>query len=209
MKIIYIIFLFTVFSFTISHASVNDFCVADLKAPNTNSGYPCKPDANITSNDFIFHGFVARKFTNYIKLGITPATVTNFPALNGLGISAMAIDFDEGISSPMHTHPDATQLGLVVHGEITAGFLTPTSVYSKVLKSGDLFVIPKGMLHFATNSGKGKAKTYVFYSSENPRTHILDRLLFSNSLPSNLVAQTTFIDLDQVKKLKSVFGGSG
>ncbi|RHN65862.1 putative rmlC-like jelly roll protein [Medicago truncatula] len=196
MKIIYILFLFTIFSFNISHAPVHDFCVADLKAPNTNSGYSCKPDVNITSDDFVFHGFVARVFTNYIKLGITPATVTNFPALKGLRISTMAIDCDEGISPPMHTHPDATQ------GEITAGFLTPTSVYSKVLKLGDLFVIPKGMLHFATNSGKGKAKTYVFYSSENPRTHILDHLLFSNSLPSNLVAQTTFIDLDQVKKLK-------
>jgi len=143
------------------------------------------------------------------NLESTSATVTDFPALNGLGISAMAIDFDEGISSAMHTHPDATQLGLVVRGEITAGFLTDTSVYSKVLRSGDLFVIPKGMLHFATNTGKGKASTYVFYSSENPSTHVLDRLLFGNSLPSNLVAQTTLLDLDQVEKLKTVLGGSG
>jgi len=109
----------------------------------------------------------------------------------------------------MHTHPDATELGVVIQGEFTAGFLTPTSFYSKVLKPGDVFVVPKGMLHFAINSGKGKAIGFVGFSSENPTIHTLDFLLFANKLPSDLVAKTTLLDLDQVKKLKARFGGSG
>jgi len=209
MKIFQILFLFAFFSFITSYASVNDFCVADLKAPNTNSGYPCKPVANITSDDFVFHGLVAANTSNSFKIGVTSATVTNFPALNGLGISAMRVDMDEGGLSPMHTHPDATELGIVVQGEFTAGFLTPTSFYSKVLKLGDVFVVPKGMLHFAINSGKGKAIGFVSFSSENPTIHTLDSLLFANKLPSDLVAKTTLLDLDQVKKLKARFGGSG
>jgi len=108
----------------------------------------------------------------------------------------------------MHTHPDATELLSVVEGEITAGFLTPTSFYSKVLKPGDIFVFPQGTLHFAVNSGKGKATAFGAFSSENPTTHVLDILLFANKLPSDLVAQTTLLDLAQVKKLKAQFGGS-
>jgi len=209
MKIIYILFIFTFFSFTISRASLNDFCVGDLKALNTNSGYPCKPLASVTSDDFVFHGLVTGKTNNSFKIGVTSASVANFPALNGLGISAMRIDIDEGGSAPLHTHPDATELLIVVQGEITAGFLTPTSFYSKVLKPGDLFVVPQGMLHFAVNSGKGSASGFVAFSSENPSIHTLDLLLFANKLPSNLVAQTTLLDLAQVKKLKARFGGSG
>jgi len=117
------------------------------------------------------------------------------------------VDIEEGGLSPMHTHPDATKLGLVVQGEIRV--LTPTSFYSKVLQPGDVFVVPKGMLHFAINSGKGKAIGFVSFSSENPTIHTLDFLLFANKFPSDLVAKTTLLDLDQVKKLKAHFGGSG
>ena len=208
MKIFNVLFLFAFFSITISHASLNDFCVADLKAPNTPSGYPCKPLASITSDDFSFHGFVAGNTNNSFKAAVTTATVTNFPALIGLGISLLRIDLDQGGLAPMHTHPDATELLSVVEGEITAGFLTPTSFYSKVLKPGDIFVFPQGTLHFAVNSGKGKATAFGAFSSENPTTHVLDILLFANKLPSDLVAQTTLLDLAQVKKLKAQFGGS-
>ena len=209
MKITHILFLFTVFSFTVSYGSINDFCVADLKAPNTPSGYACKPLASVTSDDFSFHGLVAGNTNNSFKIGVATATVTNFPALNGLGISALRIDIDQGGSIPMHTHPDATELLIVVQGEITAGFLTPTTFYSKTLKPGDIFVFPKGMLHFAVNSGKGKATAFGAFSNENPRTKILDLVLFGNKLSSSLVAQTTLLDLAQVKKLKAKFGGSG
>jgi len=209
MKIIHILFYFTFFSFTISHASINDFCVADLKASYSLSGYPCKALANITSDDFVFHGFVAGNTSNSFKLGITTASVANFPAINGLGISVMRVNIDEGGFAPMHTHPGSTELIIVVQGEITVGFVTPTSFYSKALKSGDLFVIPQGMLHFVVNSGKGTAAGFAAYSNENPTVQQLDLLLFANKLPSNLVAQTTLLDLDQVKKLKAHFGGSG
>jgi hypothetical protein len=65
------------------------------------------------------------------------------------------------------------------------------------------------MLHFLVNSGKGKASAFLTFSSANPGAQLLDNLLFSNNLPSSLVAQTTFLDLGQVKKLKARFGGRG
>jgi quercetin dioxygenase-like cupin family protein len=207
MKIVFVLFLFTLLSS--SHASVNDFCVADTKAPDTPNGYPCKPVKGLTSDDFVFHGFVAGNTNKSDPVAVTTAFVADFPALNGLGISAARLDIAEGGTVPMHTHTGATELVIILEGEINAGFLTPTLAYSKTLKSGDLIVFPQGMLHYLVNSGKGKASAFLTFSSANPGTKLLDNLLFSNNLPSELVAQTTFLDLAQVKKLKFRFGGRG
>lgn len=196
-------------SITTSHASANDFCVGDLKAPDTPSGYHCKPLTNVTADDFVFHGFVGGNTNNSFNAALTSAFVTDFPALNGLGVSAARLDIAKGGSIPMHTHPGATELLIMVQGQITAGFMTPTALYSKTLKPGDLMVFPQGMLHFQVNSGKGKAVAFLAFSSANPGAQLLDLLLFANKLPSETVAQTTFLDIDQVKKLKARFGGSG
>ncbi|KAL5062657.1 hypothetical protein RYX36_024394 [Vicia faba] len=209
MKIIHTLLLFTFLSFTTSYASVNDFCVANLMAPDTPSGYHCKPLANITSDDFVFHGFVAGNTKNSFNAALSSAFVIDFPALNGLGISAARLDIAEGGSIPAHTHPGATELLIMVQGEITAGFFTTSAVYSKALKPGDLMVFPQGMLHFQVNSGKGQATAFLTFSSANPGAQLLDLLLFSNNLSSEIVAQTTFLDLAQVKKLKARFGGRG
>ncbi|XP_045787734.1 germin-like protein subfamily 3 member 1 [Trifolium pratense] len=210
MKIIHILFLFTLLSSTISHASyIHDFCVGDIMHPETPTGYHCMPLENITSDDFVFHGFVAGNTNNSFNAALTSAFVTDFPGLNALGISAARLDIAEGGAIPVHTHPSATELLIMVQGEITAGFFTTSTVYSKTLKPGDLMVFPQGLLHFQVNSGKGKATAFLTFSSSNPGAQLIDLLLFSNNLPSELVAQTTFLDLAQVKKLKARFGGRG
>ncbi|KAG2380016.1 Auxin-binding protein [Vigna angularis] len=95
----------------------------------------------------------------------------------------------------------------VFSGQITAGFMTPFHLYMKTLKPGDVMVFPQGQLHFQVNSGKGKATAFLAFSSANPGAQLLDLLLFGNSLPSDVIAQTTFLDVEQVKKLKARFGG--
>ncbi|XP_057455072.1 auxin-binding protein ABP19a-like [Lotus japonicus] len=206
MNTIYILFLFTFLS-TTSYASVNDLCVADFKGPSTPSGYHCMPLANLTSDDFVFHGLVAGNTTNSFNAALTSAFVTDFPALNGLGVSAARLDIAKGGSIPMHTHPGATELLMMVKGKITAGFMTPTALYSKTVKPGDIMVFPQGMLHFQVNSGVGTANAFLAFSSENPGAQLLDLLLFANGLDSDIVAKTTFLDLAQVKKLKARFNG--
>ncbi|XP_027907189.1 auxin-binding protein ABP19a-like [Vigna unguiculata] len=207
-KITEIVFLFTILSCT-SYAAVNDFCVADLKGPDSPSGYQCKPPNTVTVDDFVFSGLIAGNTTNTFNAALTSAFVTDFPGLNGLGVSAARLDIAKGGSIPMHTHPAATELLIVVEGQITAGFMTPSAVYSKTLKAGDVMVFPQGQLHFQVNSGKGKATAFLAFSSANPGAQLLDLLLFGNSLPSELIAETTFLDVAQVKKLKARFGGRG
>ncbi|KAL5062653.1 hypothetical protein RYX36_024390 [Vicia faba] len=167
--------------------------------PKTPSGYPCKSETNVTSNDF------ASSSLNVLNT----AFVKDIPGLNGLGISAAKIDIDINGTVPMHIHPDASELIIVSQGQITAGFITPTNLYEKNLKADDVFVFPTGLLHFIVNTGSRNAIVYAVYGSENPSIQLLFDLLFKNNLPTPIIEKTTLLDASQIKKLKAQLGGTG
>jgi oxalate decarboxylase/phosphoglucose isomerase-like protein (cupin superfamily) len=80
----------------------------------------------------------------------------------------------------MHIHPDASELLIMIKGQIIAGFITPTKLIVKTLNSGDVMVFPKGLMHFGVNTGVGKASAYAAYSSSNPSMQLVDVLLFEH-----------------------------
>ncbi|KAK3438738.1 hypothetical protein EUGRSUZ_C03536 [Eucalyptus grandis] len=186
------------FSFLLSasHAAVQDFCVADLSAPEGPAGYSCKKVSAVTVNDFVFSGLgVAGNTSNLIKAAVTTAFANQFPGLNGLGISLARLDLAPGGVIPLHTHPGGSEVLLVLQGSISAGFISSSA--------------NTGLLHFQLNAGKGPALAIVSFSSPSPGLQILDFALFANNFPSELVEATTFLDDAQVKKLKGVLGGTG
>lgn len=193
-----------------SDAAVQDFCVADLKAPESPSGYSCKSVTNVTVDDFVFSGLSAAGNTaSIIKAAVTPAFAAQFPGLNGLGLSAARLDLAPGGVIPFHTHPGASEVLLVVQGSITAGFVSSAnSVYLKTLKKGDLMVFPQGLLHFQVSDAGYTSVGFVFFSSSSPGLQITDFAFFANDLPTKLVAATTFLDEATIKKLKGVLGGT-
>ncbi|KAF6999035.1 hypothetical protein CFC21_015110 [Triticum aestivum] len=193
-----------------SLALTQDFCVADLACPDTPAGYPCKP--GVGAGDFYYHGLAAAGNTNnLIKAAVTPAFVGQFPGVNGLGISAARLDIAVGGVVPLHTHPAASELLFVTEGTILAGFISSSSntVYTKTLYKGDIMVFPQGLLHYQYNGGSSPAVALVAFSGPNPGLQITDYALFANNLPSAVVETVTFLDDAQVKKLKSVLGGTG
>lgn len=208
---VHIIFLVSFILFSIYNAAAQDFCVADVKGFETPSGFTCKKASKVTADDFVFSGLAkAGNTTNIIKAAVTPAFVGQFPGVNGLGISSARLDLAPAGVIPMHTHPGGSEILIVLRGVIKAGFITSdNSVYVKILKKGDVMVFPKGLLHFQVNAAKIHAKAFVSFSSPNPGLQILDFALFANDLPSTLVAQTTFLDPAQIKKLKAILGGTG
>ncbi|KAL0735409.1 hypothetical protein Bca4012_011619 [Brassica carinata] len=182
--IIHIFFTLSLFS-SISFASVQDFCVADPKGPQNPSGYSCKNPDQVTENDFAFSG------------------------LNGLDVSLARLDLAGGGVIPLHTHPGASEVLVVIQGTIRAGFISSANkVYLKTLSRGDSMVFPQGLLHFQLNSGKGPALAFVAFGSSSPGLQILPFALFANDLPSELVEATTFLSDEEVKKLKGVLGGT-
>uniref|UniRef100_A0A5B6Z3H6 Germin-like protein n=1 Tax=Davidia involucrata TaxID=16924 RepID=A0A5B6Z3H6_DAVIN len=206
-----IIFIFSLLFSSSSHASVQDFCVGDLAMSDGPAGYPCKKPAKVTVNDFVYSGLgIAGNTSNLIKAAVTPAFTAQFPGVNGLGISIARLDLAVGGVVPMHTHPGASELLLVLQGTICAGFISSANtVYFKSLNKGDIMVFPQGLLHFQINSGGTPALAFASFSSPNPGLQILDFALFANDLPTELVVKTTFLDIYQVKKLKGVLGGTG
>lgn len=212
MQPISIIFLsFTLLIFSATNVAASDFCVADLTGPQSPAGYSCKnPDA-VKISDFVFTGFrVAGNTSNIIKAAVSPAFAAQFPGVNGLGISIARLDLAAGGVVPMHTHPAGSELLLVVQGAITAGFIsTANKVYVQTLKKGDVMVFPQGLLHFQINAGGITSVAYASFSSPSPGLQITSIALFGNDLPSPIIEKTTFLDDAQVKKLKSVLGGTG
>ncbi|KAL6226780.1 PREDICTED: auxin-binding protein ABP19a [Fragaria vesca subsp. vesca] len=204
------IFFTFVLLLSTSNAAVQDFCVADYKAPEGPAGYSCKKAATVTVDDFVFSGLgVAGNTTNIIKAAVTPAFAAQFPGVNGLGISLARLDLAPGGVIPFHTHPGASEVLVVTQGAIVAGFISSANtVYLKTLKKGDIMVFPQGLLHFQVNGGGSSAVAFVSFSSPSPGLQILDFALFKNDLPTSLVASTTFLDVAQIKKLKGVLGGT-
>ncbi|XP_062192621.1 germin-like protein 8-14 [Phragmites australis] len=195
-----------------SLALTQDFCVADLNMSDTPAGYPCKPQTAVIADDF-YYGGLARPGPNIspFMVRLVSASVNEYPAVNGLGISASRFDVAPGGVVPLLTHPEASELLFVVEGTMVAGFISAATntVYIRTLNKGDTFVFPQGLLHFQYNNGTTTAVGLSAYSSSNPGLQVVDWALFKNNLPSAVVEKVTFLDLFEIEKLKRLFGGSG
>ncbi|KAG9440152.1 hypothetical protein H6P81_020317 [Aristolochia fimbriata] len=193
--------------------SLQDLCIADLSSKVGLNGYPCKPASAVTSEDFFFSGLTqagnmsATPFGASVSFGI----VTTFPGLNTLGLSMNRVDYAPGGVVIPHTHPRATELVLVLKGSVYMGFVSSTNVlYSKVVKPGELFVIPTGLIHFQQNVGKGMAKAVAVFNSQNGGASLLSPGLFGATpeIPSGILARAFKIDEKVVDDIKSKFGSS-
>jgi len=58
--------------------------------------------------------------------------------------------FPSGATAPLHTHPDAEEINIVVEGE--GDFITPSG--TQYVKKGDWQFIPRGVEHSHRNAGK-------------------------------------------------------
>ncbi|KAJ9675282.1 hypothetical protein PVL29_024300 [Vitis rotundifolia] len=208
---LHILALFSFLLVSSSHAAVQDFCVADLTAPQGPAGYSRKTPAEVTADDFVYSGLsVPGNTSTLFNAAINTAFVDKFPGLNALGVSMARADIAPGGVIPMHTHPGASEIILIAKGSVTAGLISSdNTVYLKTLKEGDIMVFPQGLLHFQVNIGWTQALLWVSFGSSNPGLQILSNALFSNNLPSELIQKTTFLDDDEVKRLKALLGGSG
>lgn len=178
-------------------------------ANSTSDGsLPCKDVAKVDAKDFTFGGLKnSPKVNNALGSVVTPAAVGQFPALNTLGVSAARIDFSKGGVNPPHVHPRASELLFVVEGTIDVGFVDTTNkLFENTLEAGDLFVFPRGLVHFQTESGNGRALAIAFLSSQNPGvSQIATSLLDSDpKIPSDVLEKSFGIDQ---KVLSSLFHG--
>lgn len=68
-----------------------------------------------------------------------------------------------------HSHPRASEIIFINTGLVVAGFLdTKNNLFQKVLREGDVFVFPKGLLHYCLNYGFEFATVFSVLNSQNP-----------------------------------------
>ncbi|GMI79123.1 hypothetical protein like AT5G39110 [Hibiscus trionum] len=193
---------------------LQDFCVAlnDTKHAVFVNGKLCKDPKLATADDFFFSGLDNPGNTsNAVGSRVTPVNVDQIPGLNTLGISLVRIDYAPyGGLNPPHTHPRATEILVVTQGTLYVGFVTSNPdnrLFTKVLKAGDVFVFPVGLIHFQFNVGKTNAVAFAGLSSQNPGVIGIANAVFGSAPAINpdVLAKAFKLDRKMVEYLQTQF----
>ncbi|KAL5834162.1 hypothetical protein ACOSQ4_013659 [Xanthoceras sorbifolium] len=184
---------------------LQDVCVADLTSAVKVNGFPCK--SNISEMDF-FSDILAKPGATNNSMGslVTGANVQKVPGLNTLGVSLSRIDYAPGGLNPPHTHPRATEVVFVLKGQLHVGFITTANVLiSKSIKKGEVFVFPRGLVHFQKNNGKVGAAVIAAFNSQLPGTQSIAATLFAASppVPDHVLTKAFQVGTKEVEKIKS------
>ncbi|CAH2044485.1 unnamed protein product [Thlaspi arvense] len=183
---------------------LQDVCVADLSNAVKVNGYTCKDSTQVTPEDFYSQGLASAAATNTPTGSVvTGANVEKLPGLNTLGLSMSRIDYAPNGLNPPHVHPRASEIIYVLEGQLNVGFVTTAGkLIAKNIKKGDVFVFPKGLLHFQKNTANAPASVIAAFDSQLPGTQSLVASLFG-ALPEDILAQSFQIKPKQIKKIKS------
>ncbi|KAL9261811.1 Germin-like protein [Drosera capensis] len=186
---------------------LQDFCVADPTTGITLNGFPCKNPANVTAGDFFFAGIAKAGATNNTQGSVvTGANVEKIPGLNTLGVSLARIDYAPGGLNPPHTHPRATEIAFVLYGELDVGFITTANVLvSKHIAAGEVFVFPRGLVHFQKNNEDMPAAVIAAFNSQLAGTQSIALTLFTSSppVPDNVLTKAFQIGTKEVTKIRA------
>ena len=71
-------------------------------------------------------------------------------------------EFDPGVAAGRHTHP-GEELGYVLEGQLE---LRIDGQPPRIVKAGETFFVPEGLVHDGINTGTGKAKVLATYVVE-------------------------------------------
>ncbi|KAJ0078496.1 hypothetical protein Patl1_23058 [Pistacia atlantica] len=133
---------------------------------------------------------------------------------NTLGISAVRIDYAPYGQNAPHIHPRATEILVVLEGTLLVGFVTSNpnnTLISKVLKKGDVFVFPIGLIHFQFNIANTNAVSIAALSSQNPGVITIANAVFGSDPAFNpdFLAKAFRLDANVVKSFQAKFWMDG
>ncbi|XP_038880093.1 germin-like protein subfamily T member 2 [Benincasa hispida] len=188
---------------------LQDFCVADLNATVSVSGFPCKPISKVSADDFFFDGLSKEGNTNNpFGFALTLGNVLTLPGLNTLGLSMNRIDLAPGGMNPPHLHPRASEIVIVLKGKVLVGFVTvDNKYYHKVLRVGEVFIIPRALVHFQYNVGHKKAVVLAGFNSQLPGGVLVAGNLFASNppIPVKILSKALLVNDDVINTIKSEF----
>ncbi|KAG6550221.1 hypothetical protein Mapa_008181 [Marchantia paleacea] len=137
---------------------------------------------------------------------VTPVNSKVFPALDGLGVSFAMLQYPPQTLNALHTHPRGSELLYIVQGVLDVGLIDSTNkLFSQTLHEGDLFVFPKGLVHFQINWDMHRTvKAVAGFSSSNPGLIRLPANLFQSGISDEVLEKSFGVSADTVKNLKGL-----
>ncbi|KAH0745524.1 hypothetical protein KY285_007181 [Solanum tuberosum] len=138
------------------------------------------------------------------KCTTTKATKAEFPVLDGQGVSLAVLQFPPGSVNPPHYHSRATGLFLLLEGVLEVGFVDTKGVlYTQRLKTGDIFLFPKGLQHYQYNfDHKRKAVGVAALGGASPGTVTLPSSIFNSGISELVLAKSFKTDVKTIKQIK-------
>lgn len=131
--------------------------------------------------------------------------MAEFPALNGQSVSYAVLEFPPQGVNPPHTHPRSAELLFVVGGSLEVGFVDTTNkLFVQTLQLGDMFVFPKGLVHYQYNAnGREPAVAFSAFGSANAGTVSVPINVFTSGIDSGILAIAFKTDVATIEKIKA------
>ncbi|XP_024535114.1 germin-like protein 9-3 [Selaginella moellendorffii] len=171
--------------------------------PELVSDYAAAPAAT-NASFFTFTGFRSDVTAPAGTFLVKKASLAEFPGLNGLGVSMAKLSYQPGTTNPPHIHPRAAELLFVLQGSLSVGLVDTTNkLFVQKLEMGDMFVFPKGLVHFQFNDGQHEAKAISAFGSSSAGTVSLPVTLFGSGIDDQILSKAFKVSTDTVKTLKN------
>jgi hypothetical protein len=82
---------------------------------------------------------------------------------------------------------------------------TNNKLFATTVNQGDVFVLPRGLLHFELNVGKGQATAIAALNSQNPGVQAQAAALFGSGISDVVLEKAFGLNEKAVDHIKSKF----
>lgn len=136
---------------------------------------------------------------------VLKASLAESPSLTGQSVSYAVLQYPAGSINPPHTHPRSAKLLFLLGGALEVGFIDTTNkLFTQVLQAGDLFVFPKGFVHYQFNSdANSSAFAISAFGSANAGIVSDPTTVFTTSIDDAILAKSFKTDVAAIQKLKA------
>ncbi|OVA06041.1 Germin [Macleaya cordata] len=136
---------------------------------------------------------------------VLKASMAEFPALLGQSVSYAVLEFPVGSVNPPHTHPRSAELLFLLGGTLEVGFVDTTNkLYTQTLQAGDLFVFPKGLVHYQYNVDPQDSSFAISaFGSANAGTVSVPASVFTTGIDDGILAKSFKTDVATIQAIKA------
>ncbi|XP_077234454.1 germin-like protein 9-3 [Tasmannia lanceolata] len=135
---------------------------------------------------------------------VIKVTMKEFPALNGQSVSYAILLYPIGTVNPPHTHPRSAELLFLMRGSLEVGFVDTTNkLYTQTLQAGDMFVFPKGLVHYQYNNANDTSVAVSAFGSASAGTVSVPLAVFNTSIDDGILAKSFKTDVYTIQKIKA------